>query len=324
MSLRTLGSIAFASLVLLSTGLSHAGTFGVPDRNFSSQNLVVAVPGATTATMVTFGNYVTGPGGGIGFERGIVPFPRPGFAPIADGRPLLGARLRLQPTEDFLEPGEVYSTELRLFTTFETDLRMENRDIFAALTGDGGDHTVIGSLELAAGDTAPHTIELPPAALAALEAAIYGDEPTIGIALREFEGDDLLDEFVFGVPPGVMKLEIDVDPLVPPFCEVDSIAPTYRNGDTVRLSRLRFANPDPVTIGIRFRLQLTAPVVGDIEIVDVELPTFPGWFDANLGGVPLFKVDAHFPRGTWSARCAIEDLESGEQLAEDTVSFTLQ
>jgi hypothetical protein len=314
---------ALGSLLCLA-GAAPAGTFAVPDVQLSFQNLTVGVPGASTADSVTFGNYVVGPDGLPNlFSRPIVPFPRAGFDPIAD-RPILGARLFFRSTEDFTEPGEAYGSEVRLFTTAETDLRVDNADVFAGLTGDGGPYAAIGPVELTDGDRQARRIEFPPDAVAALDAAIHGDDPTIGVAFREFIGNDVLDGFAFGVPPRVMRIQVDVPAAVPPLCDVETSAGSYADGDTVVLSRLRFANPDVVAISVRIRLSLEVPGIGTIDPIVASTPELRASFDRDVGPATLFAVGPQLPRGVWGVRCAVEDLASGELLASDATSFALQ
>lgn len=88
-----------------------------------------------------------------------------------------------------LEPNECFNPELRLFTTNETDLTFANRDVFGALSGDGGDHSVVATVGLQdanAGSVLSITFER----LAPLHAAINGDNPTIGLSIREYIGND--------------------------------------------------------------------------------------------------------------------------------------
>lgn len=319
-------SLALLALVLSAVAVetASAGTFGVRDVRFTYQNVQTSAPGETSGS-VTSGNYSVGPGGlAFIFERAIVPFPRTRFTAIADGRPILGARLRFRPAGDFAEAGEVWVSEARLFTTSETDLLVDNADVFAALTGDGGPYTVIGPVVLTDGERVARAIEFEPAAVAALDAAIHGGDPTIGIALREYAGNDVLDEFFFGIPPGVMTLEVDAPAVAPPRCDVESAAAAYGNGDAVVLSHLRFTNPDPVTIAVRIRLELDIPGIGTVDALDIATPALPGPFDRDLGPAQLFEVVPSMPRGVWGVRCAIEDLESGDLLVDDATSFTVQ
>ena len=201
--------------LLLSTSIAPDAsgiTINVDDVWFSNQNLIVTSVGATTSIDVSFFNYVVGPNGAAGqWDRPIVPFPRTTFAAVA-GLTLLSATLHYSIVKDFTEPGESYTSEVRLFTTAERDLLFGNRDAFAGLTGDGGAHAVVGSVSLVNGDTGAQSLAFSAAALSALATAINGTDATIGIAFREFAGDDILDEFVFGTT--MMSIEVTaMDPV---------------------------------------------------------------------------------------------------------------
>jgi hypothetical protein len=186
-------------------------TINVDNVEFFAENLIVTSVGATTATSLSAGYYVVGPRGKAGeWQRPIVPFPRTSFAAVA-GLTLLSATLHYSILEDFTEPGESYTSEVRLFRTAETNLLLGNRDVFAGLTGDGGAHAVVGSVSLVDGVTGAQSLAFSAAALSALATAINGTDPTIGIAFREFVGDDILEEFVFGT---VMSIEVTaLDPV---------------------------------------------------------------------------------------------------------------
>ncbi len=193
---------------------AHASiTISVADVNFGFQNLSVTTLGATTANTILIGNYLVGPRGVAGqWERPIVPFLRSSFASIA-GLSLTSATLKYNIVTDFTESGESYLSEVRLFTTNQTSLTLANRNVFAALTGDGGAHTVVGTASLVDGVTGAQSLSFSAAALTGLYNAINGTDVTIGIAFREFAGNDILDEFVFGVPPGVMRIEVTAVPV---------------------------------------------------------------------------------------------------------------
>lgn len=320
-------SLAIVATLLGAADL-EAGTLVVTDANATYQNLTVGAVGdgvAVPGNEVTSGNYVVGPAGLANlWSRAIVPFPRDAFSGIGDGRPILGVRLFLTIESDFAEPGDSFSTELRLFTSPESDVRVENAHVFAAITGDGGDFTVIGELALEPGVTGSRVIEFPPDAVDAFAAAITGSDPMIGVAFREFAGSDELDEFVFGVPPRVMAIEVTADAVVPPFCDVETSAPAYRNGQLAALTRLRVANPDFVSTTARLRVEVTSPAGAAVTLLDTTGAALPGRFDRNLGPGPLFQVTRAHPRGDWSVRCSLEDPTSGDLLGTDTASFQLR
>jgi hypothetical protein len=59
-------------------------------------------------------------------------------------------------------------------------------------------------------------------------------------------------------------------------------------------------------------------------VIDVTSPALTGHFDRDLGPAKLFPIAPQMPRGTWSVRCAVEDLASSELLVDDATSFTVQ
>ena len=125
----------------------------------------------------------------------------------------VSATLHYNVVSDFAEPSESGVSELRLFTTNETTLEADNRDVFAGLSGDGGTHTAIGSVLFEDGVTGPQSLTFSPGGLSALQDAINGSDVTVGIAFREFSVTsgiiaDFLDEFVLGIPPGNLTIDV--------------------------------------------------------------------------------------------------------------------
>jgi hypothetical protein len=197
---------------------AHAVTILVPDIDSGAEILRVTSLGAVTASNVGYGNHVVGPAGVADeWSRPIIQFPVSSFASLA-GLSVVSATLHYSIISDFTEPGESASSEVRLFTTSETALGIPNRNIFAGLSGDGGAHTVVGSATVVDGVIGAQSLAFSAAALTALEAAINGLTPTLVISFREFtvpEGigrTDVLDEFVLGVPPGNVSIEITAVP----------------------------------------------------------------------------------------------------------------
>ena len=201
---------------VLPLSASGATTIVVPNVDGDADNLRVESLGATTAYSVSYGNHVVGPSGTASrWERPIVQFPVSDFSAVS-GLSLLSATLYYNIASDFFEAGESASSEVRLFTTDETALEAGNMDVYAGLSGDGGANTAIGSVNFTDGLSGSQTLAFSPAALTALYNAINGADATIGIAFREFNvragasSPDLLDEFVFGVPPSNMSIYISV------------------------------------------------------------------------------------------------------------------
>ncbi|MCC6424800.1 MAG: hypothetical protein IT447_15115 [Phycisphaerales bacterium] len=206
---------------MLTSGAAHAITISVFDVVGGAQDLQIESLGAVTASTIGYGNHVVGPGGDVGstavWDRPIVQFPMSDFSSLS-GLSIVSASLYYTIVSDFTESGESGTSEVRLFTTSETELNLSNRDVFAGLSGDGGAHSVVGSETFIDGMTGPQSLAFSPAALSALQIAINGSDPTLVISFREFEipggvgRADLLDEFVLGVPPGNMSIKITAIP----------------------------------------------------------------------------------------------------------------
>lgn len=266
-------------------GLARGTELVVGDLAFFGQDLRVPFPGAQVADTVLLGNYVVGPGGagGTTASRPIVPFPLVEFSGIKPDAPIESVTLHYRVDSDFAEPGERFHSEVRLFTINETNLRVANKDAFAAKTGDGGDHVVVGTVEFVHGVTGEFSLPFSAEAIDFLRQAAQSGDATLGIAFREFLGDDALDEFVLGIPPGVMRITVRADgPAVavfPKTLDFDPDLPSSGpvnivNGGTQPLDVLgaRFDPADspictPYTV--RTGLPLVVPV-GGTAVLDVD------------------------------------------------------
>ena len=211
-------ALEMAVVGVIAPSTARAVTIFVPNVDSGAEDLRVASLGATTATNVGFGSHVVGPAGeDSAWSRPIIQFPVSHFSSLA-GLSIVSATLHYTIISDFTEPGESATSEVRLFTTSETDLGIPNRNILAGLSGDGGAHTVVGSVTFVDGVIGAQSLACSAAALTALEAAINGVDPTLVISFREFAVSgviihaDVLDEFVLGVPPGNVSIEITVVP----------------------------------------------------------------------------------------------------------------
>lgn len=202
---------------VIAPSTARAITILVPDIDAGAENLRVTSLGAVTASNVGYGNHVVGPGEANAWYRPIIQFPVSSFSSLT-GLSIVSAVLHYSVFSDFAEPGESATSQVRLFTTVETDLSSANLNVFAGLSGDGGAHTVVGSAIFVDGVTGAQSLAFSPAALAGLEAAINGTAPTLAIGFREFavsggiSHTDLLDEFVLGVPPGNVSIEVTAVP----------------------------------------------------------------------------------------------------------------
>ncbi len=210
--------LGMAVVGAIAPSTARAVTIFVHNVDSGAEDLRVTSLGAVTASNVGYGNYVVGPAGVASeWVRPIVQFPVSSFASLA-GLSVVSATLHYSITSDFAEPGESATSEVRLFTTTETDLNSANRDVFAGFSGDGGAHTVVGSVTFVDGVTGTQSLAFSPAALTALETAINGVDPTLVISFSEFEVSggisraDVLDEFVLGIPPGNVSIEVTAVP----------------------------------------------------------------------------------------------------------------
>jgi len=148
-----------------------------------AQNLKVSSLGATPAADVSVGSHVVGPAGVANeWLRPICQFPVSNFASLA-GLSVVSATLHYSILTDFVEPGEYATSQVRLFTTGETELTFDNRDV----SGDDGAHAVVGTAFFGDGLTGAQSLVFSATALAALEAAINGTDPTLVISFREFD-----------------------------------------------------------------------------------------------------------------------------------------
>lgn len=215
------GVLAAVLTGLVASNSARAIAISVPDVVGGAQNLRVLSPGSATAESIGYGNHGVGPGGDWGldpsWDRPIIQFPLSAFSSLS-GLTIVSATLHYSVASDFAEAGETGVSEVRLFKTYETELNFANRDVFAGLSGDGGAHTIVGSATFTDGMTGPQSLPFSPEALTALQGAINGFAPTLVVSFREFATTggigrvDSLDEFVLGIPPGNVSIEVTAVP----------------------------------------------------------------------------------------------------------------
>jgi hypothetical protein len=141
------------------------------------------------------------------------------------------------------------------------------------------------------------------------------------------DGDGKVD---FPADPGCLSLDdLTEDPDL--FCDVTMSKSSYRNGDAVVISSLRFANFQSTPVATRLRLQLQLPpninvLVNAIDVGADGSFSIPGNFDNQLGPVTMFTMTPTDPpfRGDFQWRCAFEDPATGEVIVEDRASFYMQ
>ncbi|RIL06089.1 MAG: hypothetical protein DCC71_08035 [Proteobacteria bacterium] len=108
-----------------------------------------------------------------------------------------------------------------------------------------------------------------------------------------------------------------------PQCEVAVSQASYQNGETLVLTRARFANPGTAPRSARVRLELVFPVPGlTVPALDASV-ALPAGFDIDLGPVTAFAFGSEHPRGRYELRCRVEDPASGEAFAAQSAAFTL-
>lgn len=195
---RLLGALCVGITLVISMPVS-AVTINVNNQFSGAQNLLITSIGATTSFTVSLGNYVGGGDIGVSgqYARPVVPFLNSDFAPLIGGS-LSSAQLQFSTTFDFTEPGDSQTMAVRLFSTTETGLTIANKDIFAAITGTGGNHVEIGSFVHQDGVFGNWSIDFGASDLLSLAGMINSSDTVIGISFIETFGNDRLDEVVFG------------------------------------------------------------------------------------------------------------------------------
>jgi hypothetical protein len=112
----------------------------------------------------------------------------------------------------------------------------------------------------------------------------------------------------------------------PASCDVAMSQPAYANGETVRITSLRFANPQATPFATRLRLQLVLPNAATLDLLDLGASggfAIPAGFDLDLSPVTMFTVQPSQPRGDFTLRCRLEDPGGGSVRASDAAGFAL-
>lgn len=122
-----------------------------------------------------------------------------------------------------------------------------------------------------------------------------------------------------GTPQGIA-----VAPAQTPFCDVEVDRPAYTNGQIVRVTTLRFANPTTATFSTKLRLQMqVATLPTPIDMVTFTT-TLPARFDAELAAFNIILVQASLPRGNYELRCAFENPTTNAVQYENRAAFGFQ
>lgn len=179
------GSAAAFCLLLGGAALAAPVTAGTAD--IGGENILLPTEGAATSSNASFGFFVVesfAPSTGNGFVRPIFMFDKAAFAGI-NPTGLTSASLDFDLAGSFLEPGDAYTTQVRLFSTPGLiALNTSSANQYAALTGDGGPNTTIATVNFG---SAPglRTLNFDAAALVALSTILSSGDGFIGLTIRE-------------------------------------------------------------------------------------------------------------------------------------------
>lgn len=106
-------------------------------------------------------------------------------------------------------------------------------------------------------------------------------------------------------------------------CDVEVSQPSYANGESLVVTRARFANPRTVPAAVRLRLELVFPAPGlAVPALDTVV-TLPAGFETDFGPVAVFEIGPEHPRGRYELRCSVGDPATGEPFVRDVAAFTL-
>lgn len=209
-------------IVIVLSGVSRAAAadLTVTAQVWDIQGVAVGTVGGTSAVSTNRGgSYLVGDTGSF-IIRPIIPFTLSDFASVA-GQAITSATFSFTVGVETLESTDLLvSSEVRLFSTTFTNLPVlpdPSHNIVAALTADGGAHTAVGTLSFADGLSGLVTLDFNAAGISALQTAINGSDPTIGIALREFAAQgDTFDIVTFPVDLDRPTLRVTTVPIPEP------------------------------------------------------------------------------------------------------------
>ena len=199
----------FISL-LASNSLAATVSSGVVNTSAgSAQNLVLSTPGATASTNISYGFFVSESYNGsfASISRAIMLFDTSAFSAL-DAGGLTGASIGFNLGTNWIDAGETFQTELRMFGTSYGILDNSNRDALAAISGDGGAYSVVEAIIYNSASTGLQTVTFDAADLAAL-AAILTSSSNIGFAFKDplLSTNDILDGIA--IIPSSVSLSID-------------------------------------------------------------------------------------------------------------------
>ena len=119
--------------------------------------------------------------------------------------------------------------------------------------------------------------------------------------------------------------QIEPDRFGAAFCDVETSEADYDSGESVQITRLRFANYTGAPLPARVRFQIVLPFGLAINAIDLNL-TMPVEIDKNLAmtsPISLFTLGGQNPAllGDYEVRCRIEEPGTGTTLASDSETF---
>lgn len=177
--------LSVAALSAASAGSAWAAPATVGTADIGGQN-VGSIPGEGGTTGVqSVGSYVVESFSSNTFVRPLFMFNAAAFAGI-DPNALTSASLSFNLTGSFLESGDTYATQVRLFSTPSLILldSASAASQYAALTGDGGPNTTIATISFG-GTPGLRTVNFNLAALTALSTILSSGAGYIGLTIRE-------------------------------------------------------------------------------------------------------------------------------------------
>jgi hypothetical protein len=110
----------------------------------------------------------------------------------------------------------------------------------------------------------------------------------------------------------------------PPILKITMSKANYVGGETVTASDFRPQNPSSSRVGVRLKVWLSVPGIGEVTLVDITF-FISANLDQNIGPVSLFVVTPGFhPKGNWQLNSRMENPTTGALLSQDINPFVIQ
>ncbi|MBI3329697.1 MAG: hypothetical protein HYZ81_23695 [Nitrospinae bacterium] len=112
-----------------------------------------------------------------------------------------------------------------------------------------------------------------------------------------------------------------------PACMIQMSQASYVDGETVAAQALRLANPGATPAPIEIGIWVDVPGVPPIPVVNLGAKgavVLPVGFIRDFGPLPLFRVAARVPRGTYGFSCRLVDPVTGQLVSEDLNPFEIR